>query len=277
MGDIVSTLFGGSESESRQRSGPVDVTPPRLRQLRGPFASTLEQLLGAREGDPLSGIPQFQGDLTAPVREAEQNILENLQQRVEGPRSQLLRSTMRGEFLPGGEQENPFLQATIDTAQRRTQQNLQETLGRTLPGRFTAAGHFVQPEGSSAFDRAAALATRGAAQEMGDIATRLAGQAYEAERGRQQEAIQLGQQDVETTIRNLQAQALPRLVEDQGIERGLSEFQNRINNVIRALQTASGQIAQFGQESTGTSESESQKGIIPGLASGFSALFPAGI
>lgn len=203
---------------------------------------------------------------------------------------------------------NPFAQSYIDQAQRQTMQNLEETLSRTLPGRFTQAGHIVQPQGSSAFDRAAAIASRGATQEMGDIASRISYQALESARGREADAMgaELGRggeaaaraaqaqqaqldramqvpgleaqiqnlgaqtgatkaqtglteaqtqtqnsqtdltqagvqaQEVDTMIKNLQAQALPRLIKEMGIERGMEAFQNNVNSMLSVLGIAGG-------------------------------------
>lgn len=231
-----------------------------------------------------------------------------------------------------GTGENPFLNAMIESAQRPTLQGLEETLSRTLPGRFTQAGHFVQPQGSSAFDRAAAIATRGAADAMGDIATKISYQSYDDERNRQlqseiteyqgrlqagvaeleaalaqgqteyagqlqqqlaglsaemqkkqsefdaraamleqnrnlqaQEQLQgrqftheaqtgaedrklaaaglqsqISTQEFQNTLQNLQAQALPRMIEEFGIERGIEQFNNRMNSLMVLLQTAGG-------------------------------------
>lgn len=81
---------------------------------------------------------------------------------------------------------NPMMQAYIEATQRPILEGLEETLSRTLPGRFTQAGQFIQQgEGSSAFDRAAAIATRGAAQAQADIGTRIGFETLESERGRQ--------------------------------------------------------------------------------------------
>lgn len=268
-GKIGRTLFGGSEQKSQQSSAPVDVTPGEFKRLREPIAQAFEQLFGARSGDPLAGIPQPSGPLVAPLSSGEQQFLDLLASEG-GTRRNLLEQTQSGAFLTPD--TNPFLQAMIEAAQRPTLQGLEETLTRALPGRFTQAGQFVQPEGSSAFDRAAAIATRGAAQSLGDIATNIAGQAFEAERGRQQESIQLGQQEVQTMVQNLQAQALPRLVEDLGIERGLNEFQNRLQALLQALATASGQTTVFGQESQGTSSGTSQRGVTQGFSDVFTPI-----
>lgn len=259
---------------------------------------------------------------------------------LSGFADQLSKASNTGAF--GG--DNKFSDAYIDQAQRRTMENLTETLDRTLPGRFTQAGQIVSPRGSSAFDRAAAIASRGATQEMGDIATRINYQALESARGREADALgaelgrrgeenaryaqaqqaqldramqipgmtaqlnnlnaqtnntyanmgqtqantaltmanSLGQeaqtnyiqgaqtnntnaqtgllnaqtgtqnaqtgmigsqvksQEVDTAIKNLQAQALPRLIQDMGVERGMEAFNNQVNSLLAVLGIGAG-------------------------------------
>lgn len=238
---------------------------------------------------------------------------------------------------------NPMMQAYIEATQRPILEGLEETLSRTLPGRFTQAGQFIQQgEGSSAFDRAAAIATRGAAQAQADIGTRIGFETLESERGRQftaqegarqREAEAMAQElerrgmygeaararqdaaleaergrafeggeaqrqreaqmlaaeqqrqgeygeaergrqftagesaqdraldaakalpgvsraEIDTTIANLQAQALPRLIEQLGIEQGVEQFQNQMNELLAILGIGAGVTAPvIGQES----------------------------
>jgi hypothetical protein len=186
-------------------------------------------------------------------------------------RQNLIEQTIGGQFLPGQPGQNPFFDAAVTAAQRPTMQGLEETLSRSLPGRFTQGGQFVQPHGSSAFDRAAAIATRGAADASADIATNMGNQLYGQERGLQQQAVQLGQTEVQTLIANLQAQALPRMIEDMGIERALAEFSGRTNQLLQALQTATGAsgLNQIAQQQTGTT----QQGIIPGIAGAIGSIY----
>jgi len=266
MSTVLDFVFGKKKEKSSSK--PVDVTPPELEALRGPFAEALTKLFAAGDSDQLSGIPKFSGSLTAPIGQNEQDILALLRNKI-GQNDALISDTLSGQFLPGQPGANPFIDAAIRAAQRPTLEGLTQTLTRDLPGRFTAAGQFVQPRGSSAFDTAAALATRGAANALGDIATNISAGAFESERGRQQEAIQLNQREVESTIENLRAQALPRIIEDLGVERGLAEFQNRIGLLLQALATATGApLVTVGQQQS--SKGSSQQGI-------FSQLFPQGL
>lgn len=167
---------------------------------------------------------------------------------------------------------NPIVQAAIQAAQRPTQQALDESLTRDLPGRFAMSGQQTQPQSSSAFDRAAAIATRGSADALGDIATNISyqnlndannraasalGQYTTGQQAANQQTQQLtsqaqnnqatnaisaaGQQsqiqasDVNSMISNLQAQALPRLIQDLGVERGMEAFNSNITSLLAGL------------------------------------------
>lgn len=47
-------------------------------------------------------------------------------------------------------------------------------------------------------------------------------------------------QDVNTMIQNLNAQALPRLIQDLGVERGMEVYNNNINSILAGLGIAAG-------------------------------------
>lgn len=263
MLSFLQNLFGGGTQQTQSTSTPVDLNP--FTALRGPLTDALQ-------GQLASGGPQYTGPTAAPITANETTQLGNLMGN-NGPgtaRAGLIDSTLNGNFLPGQPGANPFLDAAIKAAQRPTLEGLTETLDRDLPGRFTAAGQFTNPQGSSAFDRAAALASRGAANALGDIATNMSSNAYTTERTNQQNAIPLSQQEVQTGISNLQAQALPRMIQELGIERGLTLFQQRTSNLLQLLAMIGGVTAPNianQQQSTGTSSSTT--GIIPGLSTLF--------
>jgi hypothetical protein len=247
MSGVARSVFGGGKQSSSTR----DRTPQELAALRQPFSQVGQALLGQGNMDPLQGIPTYQGQFAAGMAPNESALLQQLMGQGQGAQ-QLINQTLSGQFLQQG---NPFLEQAIQAAQRPTLQGLEEMLSRTLPGRFTQAGQFVQPEGSSPFDRAAAIATRGAADAMGDIATNMGFASHEAERGRMQEAIQLDQQQLQSTIQNLQAQALPRMIEQLGLDRGLQEFDQRVNRLLQTLQIITGApLVNLGTESRGSNQ-----------------------
>lgn len=269
-------LFGGSSQQSV--SGPVSTTPTQFQALRGPVADALRGLIGTglQQGggtyDPSTG-----SQYAVPMTAQEQALLGTLSpggNTLTAEAQAYLKNVMGGAYLPGGSNQNPFLEAAIKAAQRPTLQGLEQTLTRDLPGRFTAAGHFIQPQGSSPFDRAAAIATRGAAQALSDIATNISSQAYTTERGLQQGAVGLSQQEVQNTISSLQASALPRLIEQYGVDKGLEQFNTRIETILKALAVASG-LPLVSVANQTTASGTSSGGIIPGLTGAFSAAFPA--
>lgn len=286
-------LFGGSSSESKatshskakskSKSDTVDVTVDQYKGLRDAVAGGLLGLFGgsgSTTSNPFAGPNAVNpNDFVAPIGANEQTLLNRLMNDpLTQQRQTLLGQTLSGNFLPGQPGSNPFLQSAIEAAQRPTQQALVQALERSLPGRFTQGGQFIQPQGSSAFDRAAAVATGETARALSDIATNMSFQGYEAERGRQQEAISLSQGEVDTTIKNLQAQALPRLIQDMGVERGLEFFNKRMESLISALGIAGELSQQFGTKarskskavsrSKATSESSSSNGIFGSLFGG---------
>jgi hypothetical protein len=277
-------MAGGSKSSSE----PTDVTPQAFKDLQPGFADIIGQLMGLENtgvrkppkpayrpvgntSDPLRNIPQYGGQVgPAQMGGNEKALLDRLMGIQSGgqggapatPSQGYMQDAIAGKYVGS----NPFLDAAIRSAQRPTMQGLEETLSRTLPGRFTQAGQFTQPQGSSAFDRAAAIATRGAADAAGDIATNMSYAGYEGERGRQQEAAmqlpQLTAQEINSTIQNLQAQALPRMIEELGIERGLEQFQNRMNTMLAIMGIASGTTAPvIGQKSS----SSTKPNVLPAL------------
>jgi hypothetical protein len=151
---------------------------------------------------------------------------------------QYLTDSIAGRYT--NPQSNPFLNSYIQAAQRPTFDALDQTLSRTLPGRFAAAGQYTQPQSSSAFDRAAGLEATNAAHTAGDIASNIGAQAYNTDRNLQQQAVPLNQQEVQTTINNLNAQALPRLIQQYGIDQGLQMHNQNIQNLMGILQLFQG-------------------------------------
>lgn len=284
MGDFLRQVFGGSQQtqQSTATSTPSNYTDPSLSGLANPLSGSLQQLLQSFNGqannagnpNTATSVPQ------APVTGNEQNLLNTIQGQV-GPgtdSANYIKNVLSGQYLPGQPGGNPFLQAAITAAQRPTLENLTQTLTRDLPGRFTQGGQFIQSNtgdqgGSSAFDRAGAIATRGAANAIGDIATNMSNTQYTNERQNQNVAAGLDQNEVNNTISALQASALPRLIQQNGITQGLALFQQQTDNLLNILKTI-GTVQAPTLANTSTSQSSgqgtSEKGIFPDL-------FPKGV
>ena len=223
------------------RSAALDITPEEFANLRGPLADTIRDLLTT------GGGPEAQGPFAAPIGANEQAILDMLMQQVGGGAlggdvNRLLGETLQGKFL--SPETNPFLGDLISALQRRETENFERVTLPRLRGEFTAAGQRVQPEGSSPFDKAAAMSTGDLLNRLSDISTQVSAGQFEQERGRQQAAIglasQVSQQGITSAIEALQAQALPRLVEQLGIDKGLEEFRRRVGVLLDVLGTGVG-------------------------------------
>ena len=313
---FIGDLFGGTETTQ----GPVDVTPEAFKALQQPIADILRNLIEGQlgfAGGSFPGVggggvtPMGQGTLapeaaarleasgtqlplktgaganqfTAGLAPQETDLLSRISSLTGAPSGALgeaqnfLTSVLQGQGL--SPESNPFLAATISSAQRPLIEAFQNIGLPNLISQFTGAGQRVQPGGSSAFDRAGAIASGGLMNALADISTNLSGQNFQAERARQTQAVtqasQLQSADVQNTIAGLQAVALPRLIEQFGIDRGLEEFNRRITTVLQAIQLAQGlplqTIAQEGESVT----KPNIVGTLLGGAFGSGGAFPKGV
>lgn len=262
---------GGSSSGTPARA--VDLTPDEFVSMRDHIAQNFQGLLESRGG------PDFEGDLAAGMTGQEQQFLDLISQTGQPSQASesaqgLMNQTIQGDFL--SPDSNPFLQQSIEAAQRPVIQQFEQEAMPRLRSEFTQAGQRIQPQGSSPFDRAAGIAQQGLTQELGDISSEMAAQNFQQERGRQQQAAQiapqLDQAQLEQTIQSMEASALPRLIEQQGIDAGLEEFQRQESAFLTALQSA-GQLAVpqtetlSGQPATQSSGEQFASALAEGLGS----------
>lgn len=263
---IFEDIFGGGSNTSQSTSTPSNQNP-FTSALQAPVTNEATSLLQ-------NGLPQYtpNSNLAAPITSAETSDLSNLQSMTAPNNSSTsyLNGVLAGNYLPGGSQQNPFLSAAVTAAQRGTMNDLNDTLSKSLPGQFLAAGQNTNPtNGSSAFDTAGALYASRSAQSMADIATNMNNSAYTTERANQQQAVGLQQQEVQTTINNLQAQALPRLIQQYGIDEGLQQFQAQTSQLLQLLGTAGGIAAPvIGNTTQSTGTATQETGIVPALGGG---------
>lgn len=281
MTGLLQSIFGGSSGSqtTQSTSTPQNFTDPSLSGLAPGLASSLTSFLSSlssstNNGSSAGGVAPV---AQAPITGQEQNLLNTAQTQV-GPGTAsdtYLKQVLGGSYLPGGANANPALAATITAAQRPTLDNLTNTLTQALPGRFAQAGQSLQPNspgsaggGSSAFDNAAALAFQSAANTSTDIASNIANNEYNTGIQQQEQAAPLDQNEVNNTINALQASALPRLIQQNGINQGLSLFQSQVSNLLDALKTIGAVQAPTlanASQSTGSGTSSSSKGIVPDL------------
>lgn len=240
MSGVFDFLFG-EEGEPAQ---VVDVTPPEFTKLRPDIRDALRDLISTGGGAP------FTGQTTAQIGSAEQQLLELIQAQSTGQTGavasaeDLVTRTLGGEFLGG----NPFLDELLGTLEASSRRQFAESFP-ALQAPFQRVGQQVTPGSSSPFDRAAGSAKSALLDRLATTEAQLRFGSFEAERGRQAAAVGqaqgLARDDFERAVRGLQAAALPRLVEQFGLDTGLAEFRRRTDVLLKAIAQA-GQLASGG-------------------------------
>lgn len=87
----------------------------------------------------------------------------------------------------------------------------------------------------------------------------------------------MGQQQLQQMMANLEAQALPRLIEQMGLDRGLQEFQRQQAQLLQSLGIAGGLAAPTAATLPGTAGSPGAlSGLLGGLGQGFGQQLGAG-
>lgn len=234
-------MGGGSfnVSKSISESDPFDMTPWEYTNLRSTVAGGLSDIISS------GGGPKWKGPFVAPITQAELDQLGYLNELQAPTREtvasdELLAETVAGKYLTPD--SNPFLADYVRAAQSRVGEayDTEEMERRAL---FARAGHRL-PE-SSPFAYAQAKAQGEYAQATSDIATNVYANAYAAERNIQMEAVEAQRVEIAQTwqvaMQNLEAQALPRMIEQMGIDNALEEFYRRQQLLAAALGIA-GQV-----------------------------------
>lgn len=249
LDEIAGGLLFGDDPFSKEGSPAqlVDPTPPEFTALRDPIAESLQGFFGGEqnflESDVFKNLDQFTGQLGAGEQSALDQLTGFFGSNVTGDLSQnQLQQTISGQFL--SPDSNPFLQQTIDAATRPLLEGFERI---TLPGLksdFTRLGQVIRPDEpvgrtSSPFNRAAAIAQGDVLSQVSDIASRISFGNFQQERQNQLQAIrdqgQLRSSEVQNLLSRLQAEALPRLIQEVGLDRALQQFNQFTTQLLQSL------------------------------------------
>ncbi len=234
----MSGLLGFSSSSSK----PKDVTPKEFKKFRGFVGNTLFS-------NALGGGPQLTGPFTADITGAEQRGLDVLDQGVfslDGLGAD--QEAAIRQALSGGEQ-NPFLDQAIASATRPLTNNaeLQELQDRAF---FTGAGQKIQ--GSSAFTAQRRRGLDDLERNIADVSTNLSFADLIRRTEQQLQAVNLANEIFSNQRETITALALPRLIEQFGLDQANEELRRRITAAENAL-TELGNLSSptVGQQSSG--------------------------
>lgn len=245
MGNFWTTMLGGDVPPTSKQKN-MDMTPSEYKGLRATVADLFSQGTSGDKGAlSLAGVPSSGGDYTAALTGNEAALLDQLMQRAAGPTQpmtdadRLLNDTMAGKYL--FKESNPALQNSISTAQAPISGTWQDVLRPLLQSTY---GDYTARNAPSPFSTAVDQALQGYQQHMASTDADMAYANYAAERKRQMGAVDQAQkmdaQSYKQLTDTLQAEALPRLIEQHGIDQGVAEYQARLSALLDMLNTTAG-------------------------------------
>lgn len=210
---------------SKQTAETKDLTPYEYRALR-PFVA------GQAQDWVTTGGPAYEGAFAAPITAAETEMLGDIRSQALVPTAgetaagTMRLGTLQGRYLTP--ESNPALDAYIQAAVRPIRSAyLDENMA--AKALFSRAGQRIQE--SSPFSRLQIRSNEAYLNAIKDATAQIVAPAYEAERGRQMEASTQEREQAQMAFDRaqgaLEAQALPRLIEQYGIDAGREEFARR--------------------------------------------------
>jgi len=226
------------------------MTPAQYTQLRDDFAKIFGEDVPA-----FANISEgYQGPTVAGITSEEQGLVNQISGYGGAAVSPAQRAamnarlaTLRGENLVPTEHFKPWVTAINEAFDEGTLQNV---------GAFTGAGHSVQD--SSPFQRSEAIREKSRVDAIAKAGTDIylherdiqeaaaAGEEGQAAARRGIDAAEIG-----NLVDRLSATQLPRLIADMGIERGMAQFNQEIQNLMNlfgmGVQTTMPQLATTSQ------------------------------
>lgn len=264
------------QAKSSGVTKPVDLTPAPFKGLQGPLADALKAYFG-QSGTGAPNLGDTSG-LSAGVTPDQTALLQQMMAQLSQSSGQNPLTQAAGENLTalasGG--PNPFLEAMVQSARQNLTRSFEGSIVPQLLSRFTARGQQVQGDGSSAFAHEAGLASNDFLNALSGVETNLRGQAYEGDQSRRLQAAQaqgqlgtqIGADDFNRLKTTFDSAALPQLVKDLGIQRGLEAYNTKMQTIMQALQLAAG-VSQPTIANAGYQKSKSEGGVLNTVAQFF--------
>lgn len=214
--------------------------------------------------------------LAEAIKTAQRPIIEQFGDTTRG---------LQGTFNSSGQFIAPGASSPFELARARLNTGVANALGDVGTNiayqnydaernRQLAAVGLGQAGDADAFSRALqATSALGLPREIADTALQRQSAAFESDQARQTEAAnaipQLERSQVENVMTNLQAQALPRLIEELGIERGMTAFREQQASLL-AILGLTGDVSSptVANKTTGQSPFLSALGTAAGTAIG---------
>lgn len=211
--------FGFSQSKSKDKAR--DLTPREFVAQRGFVADELRD----RAAGNVRGI---EGPFAAPLQGPELRAFEDFNANAFGQAGLGAAADAQLRATLGDPQANPFLQEVINAAVRPLIQNEQLNELRSRAN-FTGSGQKIQSSSAFVEDRNRSL--RDTERQIADVGAQIAFQ----ERQNQLAAVSLANDRLAEQREGIAQLALPRLIEQFGIDKGNEELARRFQVIEAAL------------------------------------------
>lgn len=231
--------MSGQSGTTESNAFTRDIQAPEFEALRPLISGSLAGLITSGGGPIFGGVDNL--DLfRVPISPGELEALDAVRGSAAGSPTEhaadlFLRQTLGGDFLDP--ESNPGLSGVLDTVTRRINEvfDEEELAERAL---FSRAGGRIQD--SSPFARARAVQDRARLNAVGDAVANVLNVNFQREQDRRSQAVRQAREvatfNFQRAVQRLQAEALPRLIDQFGVTEGLQEFRRR----VQVLQTAIG-------------------------------------
>jgi hypothetical protein len=208
------------------------------------------------QAEQLAATPwrAYQGDRYADLNTSQNLGIGMVQNRALGG-SQTMNNAegALNQMIDGG-QTNPYLDSLVGKAQRSVADNFNYMTKPQLETSMVNSGSF----GNSGLQQRMDLQRKAAADQMGDIASSMYGNAYETDQSRRMQAVQLaptyGDQAYKDAGQLLNVGGVQQQNTQNNLDFGYDQYKDAQNDPFKKLQTIGGVIGQnMGQTTTQTS------------------------
>lgn len=257
------------EGDMTLRNNSADIlnnlltTPGAIPSYTGPTTAQM----GAGETGMLEAINRFVNGTHPNISQARKSIADlsgtgaftpfAANPSITDPANRLTSDILMGRTMTP--EMNDMLRAAINTAQRPLIERFEDDLAGAR-STFTRAGQRVQPNSSSPFELAKAKMTGGLASAMGDVASNISFANMAQQMGRQDSLLQtvaaalesgknrqltaataavpMERGILDSLVETMRVNALPRMIEQSGIDAGITNFNDQRSTFLNLLNQA---------------------------------------
>lgn len=236
-----------NNEETKRVSGAGDggggqsTTTPSIPEEFKPLAR-----LYTGQAEQLAATPwrAYSGDRYADLNTTQNLGIGMVQQRALGGSQTVNNAEGALNQMIGGMQTNPYLDSLVGKAQKSVADNFNYMAKPQIETAMVNSGSF----GNSGLQQRMDLQRKAAADQMGDIATNMYGNAYETDQARRMQAVQMaptfGDQAYKDAGQLLNVGGVQQQNAQNNLDFGYEQYKDAQNDPFKKLQTIGGVIGQ---------------------------------